>query len=206
MAKRGRKPLDLNLLIWYEWHWWQTFSALRDGVEGGAEMASPWSPPDDFEYPSRPAWMTNPGAVHDWDKKAREDWLSHWEYHPNYSKQIPAERHVWEALKRAETPSQLRRIFSMSKRLGDWSMLDEHAEQFLAALKDSRYSGKSSSKDDQRLLYCARAMAAISLHISPATAVDRLRKLKHGNCNCSHCAFIASLKMKASGKEGPKKS
>src|SRR5271166_1033082 len=108
---------------------------MRDGIDGGEEIYGPWSPPADSGYPSRPASMTNPGAIHDWEKKARENWLSRWEYHPYYSEEIPPESHLWEALKRAQTATEVRAIFSMSKSLGPWSMLDEHAEQFVAALR-----------------------------------------------------------------------
>jgi hypothetical protein len=132
-------------------------------------------------------------------------WFSNWKCDISVSSGSPSEQQLWEALKRARTATQVRKICSMSKALGRASLLYERAEQFLAARSDSRYPRKASTKDDQRLLYCARAMAAISLRLSPATAVDRLRKLKHRNCDCSHCALVASLKMKASIKEKVKK-
>lgn len=202
MAKRGRKPLDLNVLIWFEGRWGRIFSAMRDGIEGGQEMHSPPYPPPDSEYPTAPPpEIKHPGAIHDWQKDARTEWRSRWRCDVHYSAGVPPERRLWEALKRVQTATEVCSIFSVSKILGPWGMLDEHAEQFVAALRDSRYPRKASTKDDRRLLYCAQVMAGISLYIRPATAVDRLRKLKHQHCGCSHCNLIASLNIKASTRE-----
>src|SRR5271157_3440675 len=110
MAKRGRKPADIQCLIMMEWQWWVTFSYLRDGVAGEQEIEGGWSPPDDYEYPLPPAGMTDPGAIHDWEQKARKDWLSQWQHKTSISKEVPPERHLWEALKRAQTVRQVRRI------------------------------------------------------------------------------------------------
>ena len=194
MANRGRKPADIRVLVFWEWHWWQAFSYMRDGITGEQEIDGGWLPPDDSKYPVRPAWMTNPGAIHDREKKARDDYLSGFRLNVYYSNGVPAERQLWEALKRARTARQVRRICSQSFWRSRMSLLYERAEEFVIILKeDPRYPRKAHTKDDRRLLYCAQVMAGISCRIPPATAVDKLRKLRHGNvrsCQCVECFNI----------------
>jgi hypothetical protein len=184
----------MRALIFWEWHWWQTFALMRDGVTGEQEIDGGWFPPTDLKYPVRPAWMTQPGAIHDWEKKAGKEYFSQFEQKFYRSSVVSAERHLWEALKRARTARQARRICSQSFWRSRMSMLYERAEEFVSALKeDPRYPRKASTKDDRRLLYCAQVMAGISCRIPPATAVDKLRKLKHGkvrSCQCVECVNI----------------
>ena len=134
-GRAGRKPVDLRTLIFWEWHWWQAFSLIRDGVIGGQEIDGGLFPVADWKDPVRPAWMTHPGAIHEWEKKVREDYYSRFEQKSYYSKGVPVERHLWEALKRARTARQVRRICSQSRWRSRLSNLYEHAEEFLHALK-----------------------------------------------------------------------
>lgn len=189
MAKRGRKPTDIDLLIVFENQWWWTFSNLRDGVPEREVHGVP-RPPPGVDYPMPPQGMTHPGAIHDRQKEQLDQFLSRWEVDVFHVPGEPPERHLWEALKRAKTVRWVRRICRKSQWLGPSSLLYERAEEFVSALRDSRYARKASTKDDRRLLYCAQVMAGISLRIPAATAVDKLRKLKHGNlgsCHCGHC-------------------
>jgi hypothetical protein len=65
--------------------------------------------------------------------------------------------------------------------------LYDHAGQFVRAKQDPYYPRRESG-DLKRVTFFARAMAGIAVGISPSTAVDRLRKLKHGpKCPCVHC-------------------
>ena len=178
MAKRGRKAIDLPTLIWLEGCWSGLFKLMRDGHAGGVELDGLPVPSDDPPG-APPSGITNPGALHDWQKTAREDWLQKWEYHPRYSAPVAPERELWNRLTKAETARQVRQICRQSRFLGPSSFLYEHAEQFVSMLnKDVRYPRKAITKDDQRILYCARVMAAIALRRSPYTVLDKLRKLK----------------------------
>jgi hypothetical protein len=123
---------------------------------------------------------------------------------------VPAERHIWEALKRARTAAQVRRAYSRSKIWlksrqdypdggywdWDWSPypreLHRRAEEFCKSKLDRRYPArdKRPSGDYRRIEYLARVMAGLSLSkpISPSYSVEVLRKLKHpGTCNCWRC-------------------
>ena len=134
---------------------------------------------------------------------------------------IPAERNLWESLKRARSAAQVRRICRRSKYWlkfewsGEWNgrawnfqtpspyprALYDHAEKFCQAKLGKRYpsGGKQDrrSSDDKRVEYLARVMAGLSLYppIAPATAVNLLRKTKHKpGCPCYRCTVWAQAK------------
>jgi hypothetical protein len=179
MAKLGRKPIDFPLLVWLEGRWRQLFELMRDGHTGGVELDGIWLPPEDLPG-LPPVWMTSPGAVHDWQKDAREKWFGRWAYERRHSSPLISERKLWNRLKQAETARQVKLICRQSRLLGSSSLLYQRADEFVRMLNgDARYPRKARTKDDQRILYCARVMAAIALRISPYTALDRLRKLKN---------------------------
>lgn len=123
---------------------------------------------------------------------------------------IPDERDLWEALKRARTASQIRRIYKRSKiwlihrkdlpngSYWDWSWspipkaLYDHAAEFCRAKLDPRYPDRDEreSGDYRRIEYLARAMAGLSLPkpISTSYSVELLRRLKHTDtCACWRC-------------------
>jgi hypothetical protein len=125
---------------------------------------------------------------------------------------VPAERQLWEALKRARTAAQVRRICSRSKvwlksRLEfpsgsfiDWSWspypraLYEHAAEFCRAKLDNRYPGRDQreSGDYRRIEYLARVMAGLSLAkpISSSYSIEVFRKMKHPRqCKCWRCTL-----------------
>jgi hypothetical protein len=119
---------------------------------------------------------------------------------------IPSERQLWEALKRADTPRQVRRICSLSKiwlkpRLDfpgggfaeHWPfrrVLYRDAAKFCRAKLDPRYPSRDQRKsgDYRRVEYLARVMAGLTLRLAPSTAVEMLRKMKHTEqCMCWRC-------------------
>jgi hypothetical protein len=122
----------------------------------------------------------------------------------------PAERRIWEALKRARTGTQLRRAYSRSKiwlksrqefpggGFHDWSWhpypraLFVHADAFCKAKLDPRYPARDNrpSGDYRRIEYLGRVMAGLSIDgaISPSYSVEILRKMKHSQtCMCWRC-------------------
>lgn len=123
---------------------------------------------------------------------------------------IPGERDLFDALVRAKTAAQVRRICKRSKfwlkfRLDfpggrffeDFSacprLLYDKAEEFCRAKLDPRYPARDArpSGDDRRIEYFARVMAGLSLlpkPYKPSYAVDILRKKKHKRgCPCGRC-------------------
>ena len=74
----------------------------------------------------------------------------------------------------------------------------DHVKQFLAMKKDRRFP-RSEHADDARLDYLSRGMAGLHIGISPLTAIERLRNLKHGpggllwnesDCSCWRCFLL----------------
>ena len=127
MAIVGRKPVDINLLIFWEYRWWKAFSCVRDGAVS-EEIDEDMRPPEDREYSVRPMSLKNPGSIHDWEKKARETYLSGWKRSVRYTPDVHAGRDLWEALKLARTVRQVR-IISRRCQLGE---LYDHASSFCA--------------------------------------------------------------------------
>jgi len=124
----------------------------------------------------------------------------------------PNERDLWDALKRARTASQVRKIYTRSKiwlvhRMDfpsggyiDWSWspfpkaLYDHAAEFCAAKLHPRYPSldKRESGDYRRIEYLARAMAGLCLlkPVSTSYSVELLRKLQHLDiCECWRCRY-----------------
>jgi hypothetical protein len=186
----------VELLIFFEARWFRAFRDMRDGITEQWDIDGGWSPPADYEQPVRPSWLAHPGSIHDWERKTYSEYLAQWTRNLQKSRTVSAEPHLWEALKRARTASHVRRICSTSSWRERLRPLHEHAEQFLSALaKDSRYPRKARTKDNERMLYFARTMAGILCRTRPATALDKLRKLKHGTVRSCGCAKCTTKKM-----------
>jgi len=119
---------------------------------------------------------------------------------------IPSERQLWEALKRASTAAQARRICSRSKiwlkprmefpngGFAEWwwfrRILYQRAREFCFAKLDPRYPRRDQreSGDYRRIEYLARVMAGLTVGLAPSTAVELLRKMKHlRRCDCWRC-------------------
>jgi len=191
----GRPRIDLGKLQFWEQQWFFTFKGLRDGTETNLttwELIQDHQAWEKSVRSKRPAHVTSLTEHRQWNRGQAQraaDCFEIVEIPLKEDKDQPneAERSVWEALKRARTPAQVRRVCKMShywlnptKRAFTLSLYN-HAENFLAAKADSRYPGRDRRKsgDDKRLNYLARAMAGI-MHgkMSPVTSVDKLRKLK----------------------------
>src|SRR5690348_5717136 len=108
-----------------------------------------------------------------------------------------AEPEVWKVLVNAKTANQVRKACSQSERWLDPSwrgrpyvrLLQESANGFVRAKRDRFYARSlRPSSDKSRVVFFARVMAGIACGIAPSTAVDRLRKVRHGDdCPCVHC-------------------
>lgn len=120
-------------------------------------------------------------------------------------------RNIWDDLIRANTYA------AVAKVCKDWSQLSDvrasgfapfpehvcaHAGQFLSMKRNSRFP-RSNYGDDARLDHLARGMAGVLVGVSPMTAIERLRNLKHASggslwstgehrCNCWRCRLRSS--------------
>lgn len=228
----GPRFLDADarngLLLNYEFHWVDTFRGLRDGnpeietetFAGGRMFIKRSGPgPEEIyvvkagEKPRKirqPKFSTTPDETRRWRSRVREE-EEKFEENGVATRTIrvdaiPSERRLWEALLRAKTGSQVRRIYSQSriwlkprKEFPDggyaeyWPfrrVLYRDAEQFCRAKLDPRYPGcdQRDSGDHRRIEYLARVMAGLTVRLAPSTGVEILRKLKHlDQCSCWRC-------------------
>ena len=215
-------------LLRYEGLWVDTFRGLRDGSpefskkvgigsrifikssgkgRQSTQITVPGMPP---RIRKQPKFADTPEELHQWQRKVQEEeklfesMTDATEY--VVISAIPDERPLWEALKRARTAPQVRRICTGSKiwlkpriefpgggfvEYWPWRrILYRDAEKFCMAKNDPRYPSRDSreSGDYRRVEYFARVMAGLTLRIAPSTSVDILRKLKHpAECYCWRC-------------------
>lgn len=184
--------------------------------QGGRESIYTMIPREKPQIVRQPKIIESPGEMQEWNNKAQR-------VDDNFQRMVmgddprtvviparPAERHIWEALKRARTGAQVRRAYSRSKiwlksredypggGYRDWSWspypreLYRRAEEFCRAKLDRRYPAhdKRPSGDYRRIEYLARVMAGLSVPkpISPSYSIEVLRKLKHPRtCTCWRC-------------------
>lgn len=120
-------------------------------------------------------------------------------------------REIWDNLIRARTHAGVRKVCEHWGKLSDvrasgLTPYPEHvranAEQFLFMKRNRRFP-RSNYGDDARIEYLARGMAGVLVGVSPMTAVERLRNLKHvpggplwnaaeRRCGCWRCHVKSS--------------
>jgi hypothetical protein len=162
-------------------------------------------------------YATAPSDIHDWHERVEQEERDFDELATGKKAEKvkypakPAERHLFDALLRAETAAQVRRICRRSEfwlkyrwEFGSGHFFEapsacprvlyERAEDFCQGKLDPRYPvlDKRASGDYRRIEHLARVMAGSSLvkPISPSYAVDVLRKMKHlRKCTCWRCTL-----------------
>ncbi len=140
--------------------------------------------------------------LHDWRKRDKAHWAELRkgrivETRIRFTRSVPGEVHIWNALKQAETPEEVRAAYAMSKYWFNpkWhgrvyvTRIYEHAGLVIKAKNDSRYPRSDRpSSDDKRLEFFSVVMAGLTEERSPLTAVDLLRKYEHSDeCYCRRC-------------------
>lgn len=231
---RGRpKVTDSKDLLFYEYVWVVTFLGLRDGLPESEEDVPGGRGPailiksSGREREGLKVYRTDRKPVALSIHKALatdEGWRSRVQKEEEEFDDLvmgkqkvrmhypaaPDERHLWEALKRARTPAQVRRICRRSKHWLRWEWkegraqiispsacpraLYDHAEEFCQSKRDPRFPrhDERPSGDYRRIEYFARVMAGLSLvrPIAPSYSVDFLRKMKHAkDCVCWRCTL-----------------
>lgn len=198
-SRRGPEPTSLAELFLWEGLWYSSFLWLR-GAEPSAEEVL-LSGQAVSELRDELASLRKSLGEEDWPG-ARASSIARVEKQIKLAQghkdlESLAEPDVWNALVEARTADDVRRACRKSKRWlnPEWAgrvyvqRLSEKAEQFVRAKNDPYYPRSARrSSDMKRVTFFARVMAGVTLGISPSTAVDKLRKVKHGEgCVCVHC-------------------
>ena len=176
MGSRGPKPVEFGELRMWEYVWSREFMFLRDGY-GSALVVDTWIE----------------GSTIRAKKRKR--------------KAVYPRRDLWEALVKlrslkgiagvcnrwrrwlANVPRQENFLIQPSEDFSAPEYLKQHAKQFLEAKRAKRFPRRRTSADDARLTFLAGAMAGIAVGVSPATAVDRLGRIKHDPNSNEHAAY-----------------
>lgn len=192
----------------WEFELWKAFHLLRDGIElPGPQWARPevarLSPQerDAIHVEIQRSTLKDYAALMDpEDRKAfktldpvvQEFSFEQWkndafaelaELKPRLIPHRQERRELWNALIRVRTRSALEEVCRRWERLARtrfpaYHYILENADQFFAMKRALRFP-RSSYADDSRIDYLARGMAGALMNVSPQTAIERLRNMKH---------------------------
>lgn len=129
-----------------------------------------------------------------------------WQLKPRKIHALAERRKIWDAFIQARTVAAVQDACEQWKSLRDVQLaamtcFADHVlvnvKEFLR-MKRNRRIPRSSYADESRLEYLARGMAGVIVGVSPMTAIERLRNLKHGpggplwseahkHCECWRC-------------------
>lgn len=194
MGKRGPQPQPLRELLFWEGLWYWVFQHLRgDSAPSDAKLAMNMNIKNQLraERDELAKFVANDTIQEYWLEGQKADLERDLKRKPQDSE--PA---VWRDLIAAKTAADIRKACRASTRWlsPKWQGrpyvqdLYDKAQDFVRAKTENIYYPRRDSNDEKRVAFFARAMAGISLGISPNTAIDRLRKYKHGDeCPCVHC-------------------
>jgi hypothetical protein len=113
-------------------------------------------------------------------------------------------KQLWQATTAAEVVTACREWDKLPRRYQDHTMsrvISEKADQFVGLMEDARFP-RSTWADEARIRYLAAGTAGLMMHISPLTAIERLRKITHkkghplwssGACQCWRCRWERRL-------------
>jgi len=184
MGRRGPQPVNMQILLRLERDWNCNLRVLLEGIpaEGGAEG---------------PTFSSGSTGL----------------------AKVVAHRAIWESLIAARSAKEVRAACQRWKRcLGETvsesgsrtilagysglltypDLLSRYAVEFLRTVRDKRFP-QAAYSDESRLIHISRGLAGAIMNLRPATAIDRLRKMKHGpggplwhakeqRCCCWHCS------------------
>ena len=190
MGKRGPQPTDMQRLLRWERDWTYVLRILRDGVPGGRkDVGHIKAPPAPIVWEVKD--LSEVVARHDiWESLIGARSV----------KDVRLACVQWKSKLRAvvtdrDRPSQLTGYIGLTKFP---DLLNQYAVEFLATVRDKRFP-RAAYSDESRLKHLARGLAGAIMGLRPATAIDRLRKMKHGpdgplwnrdekRCLCWHCS------------------
>ena len=199
-----------NLIVWeHEWYW--VFGGLAFGIPARSKVETSWQP---VQGPKLLAWRPEskrPRGFEQLDRERLREWNSKPEsekwrpvHYSDVLPGIPPEREVWEKIKVAKSPHQIRTAFTLSPIWLNAKIhgrvyvneLSEHAAEFLLC-KTYRYpSSPRPSGEIKRVIHFSRAMAGIMEGLAAARAIDLFRLLEHDErCPCTLCSIERNKKV-----------
>ena len=206
-TKPGPKQVDLSFLVNAQGKWLSIFRLLQYGSAKQRELRIEWVPPEPPKlYPDGD--QRNGALLRQYEERLRDGKRWRQEIREVKSKAVAAEPETLEAVFWAKTIQQMRDAWRWSEVLRP--LLESAippkstiAEYFhdptppnpklvLQAIREARkYRFPASDRETSEskiLIHFASAIAGIESGLSAASAIDRLRKLKHGKkCPCAPC-------------------
>lgn len=177
--KRGPKECPIGMLIVWERDWYRVFHGLAFGIRPRKGVDSVWEPP----HP--PRRLFNEAQAQEWNKEMRRRlWTK--EKISYRIRGIAAEPEVWEQLRLARSANQIRRAcnashFWLNSKFSPYPFVADLRTSASAFLRGKEYRCPDSNRPSSKkklATHFARVMAGITVGMSPARAVDRLRPLK----------------------------
>lgn len=185
MGRRGPRPVNMQLLLRLERDWHCNLRVLLEGVpvQGGKDGPTPWGAKDLASVVAR-----------------RDIWKSL--INSNSREEVRSACQRWKQfldLSVSELGPQPKTVLACYDGLLTYpDLLHRYAVEFLNTTRDKRFP-KAGYSDESQLTHISRGLAGAMMDLSPATAIDRLRKMKHGpggplwssiekRCCCWHCS------------------
>lgn len=236
MGKRGPKPVEIGLLLSWNFEFYKAFHLLRDGIQLPSDqypklglkkaeaksflrILKRMTPEQFWRISKRMEWemgykvnLRKPSSLMDrwWaERQLREEiWQLERALNPRPIPAMALRKSLWKTLISATSEAAIKRACRQWKKLPDvigagLTPFPEHVanfvDQFLIMKANSRFP-RSEYSDDAKLLFLSRGMAGAICRISPMTAIERLRNMKHGRggplwdesakrCTCWQCLF-----------------
>lgn len=211
-TKPGPKQVDLSLLVNAQGKWLSIFRLLQYGSAKRRELRREWIPPEQPTLYSGKD-KRNVSLLKEYERRLRDGKRWRQEIRKVGRKAVAAEPETLEAVFSAKTIRQMRDAWECSEVLRpllESAIPPEStiAEYFhdptppnpklvLQAIREARkYRFPASDREtseSKMLIHFASAIAGIESGLSAASAIDRLRKLKHGKkCPCAPC-FLGQM-------------
>jgi hypothetical protein len=185
------------MLIAWERDWYRVFHGLAFGIP-------PWNGVDNVWEPPRPPRLSefNAAQVKAWNEEMK--WICWTKKKTRYQiRGIAAEPQVWEELKLARSANQIRKAcdastFWLNSRACPYPYVVDLRANASTFLRGKRYRCPNSNRPSSKkklVAHFARVMAGITVGISPARAIDRMRLLPRRKTEPFECAefYCSSL-------------
>lgn len=178
----GPKPVDVHLLAYHQMQWLIVLQELHGGIPSGS-------------YLTERIEIKRHGAQNGKTLELGKDYIRILTDR-HFDGTTPETRTLANIFSRkTKTINSMRATLKASPKLKLLTEsgvclrnIDDYSRALLAAKQYRFPSSKRPTSAIKKLVHCAAALAGADAGIRPATAIDTLRKLKHGiECPCAPC-------------------